>query len=199
MTQRYPLHWPDGQPRTPAHLRERSIYKVTQDRAQRDLIRELELMGAKDVVLSTNLRLRNDGLPYANQKRPDDPGVAIYWTTASGTKVGFGCDRFTRIRCNMRALGLTVAALRAIDRAGCTDVLEGAYRGWAQLPATTRAYTRPWHVVLGFDPDATPQRLALRARYRDLARKRHPDHGGSNEQMSELTDAYDRAKKELYG
>ena len=198
MTQRYPLTWPDGQPRTPAHKRERRwAYKVKQEQAQKELLHELELMDAKDVILSTNIKLRRDGLPYASQRAPDDPGVAVYWTTSSGIKVAIACDRYELIRSNIRALGLTVKALRAIERAGCTDVLEGAYRGWAQLPASTLGYARPWRTVLRCDDDALPAALTLRQRYRALARKRHPDHGGSNEQMAELTDAYERARKEL--
>lgn len=195
--ERYPLHWPDGQPRTPEHKRARSRYEVSQDRAQRDLVHELELMGARDVIISTNLKLRRDGLPYASQRTPDDPGVAIYWTTESGQDVAIACDRFSSIRDNMRALGLTVAALRAIDRAGCTDILERAYRGFAALPATVTPASRPWWRVLGYNEPEGLDFAAVRRRFRQLAATRHPDRGGSHEAMAELNDALERAKAEL--
>ncbi len=76
----YPLAWPEGWTRTPAHQRQRARYKVTGARATDGLIHELKLMGAarSAIVLSTNIVLRNDGLPCANQPRhmQDDPGVA---------------------------------------------------------------------------------------------------------------------------
>ena len=38
------------------------------------LSRELRLLGATGELLSTNVLTRLDGLPYSNQKEPDDPG-----------------------------------------------------------------------------------------------------------------------------
>ena len=35
--------------------------------------------GADDGMLSTNLRVKIDGLPYSNQKEPEDPGIAVYF------------------------------------------------------------------------------------------------------------------------
>ncbi|MBO6937515.1 MAG: J domain-containing protein [Deltaproteobacteria bacterium] len=196
--ERYPLHWPDGQPRTPEHRRERRwAYKVSQEQAQTELLHDLELMGAKDVILSTNIKLRRDGLPYASQRPPDDPGVAVYWTTESGVSVAIACDRFELIRENMRALGLTVAALRAVDRAGCTDVLEGAYRGWAQLPATVTPAPRPWWKVLGYDAPEGLDFPTVKRRFRELAATRHPDRGGAHEAMAELNGALEQARAEL--
>jgi hypothetical protein len=44
--------------------------------------------------------------------------------------------------------------------------------------------------VLGVSPLASAE--AVRARYHELAMERHPDRGGSVEQMRELNDAYER-------
>ena len=70
MTEAYPLQWPAG--RTRARYQERSRFKTTIGQATRDLMHEIRLMGAVNPVLSTNMRLRQDGLPYSNQRQPDD-------------------------------------------------------------------------------------------------------------------------------
>jgi hypothetical protein len=75
---RYPLTWPAGRGRTkfPA----RSKFKVQSfTRVRDELLNELKLLGATGVVLSANLKLRNDGLPLANQSQPADAGVAVYF------------------------------------------------------------------------------------------------------------------------
>lgn len=189
---RYPLHWPEDQARTAPHLRSYgSRYKVSQEQSQRELWRELELMGARNVVVSTNIQLRRDGLPYSGRRAPDDPGVAIYWTTKDGVDVCIACDGFQRLRDNMRACGLSIAALRSIERAGATQVLERAYRGFTRLPPSKR----PWREVLGAKPgDNFP---AVKQRYRELARRHHPDHGGNSTTMAVINDAWADAQKEL--
>jgi hypothetical protein len=77
-----------------------------------------------------------------------------------------------------------VAALRAIDRAGCTDVLERAYRGFAALPAHVTPSPRPWWKVLGFEGPEGLTFTTAKRRFRELAATRHPDRGGSHEAMA---------------
>ena len=61
MTEAYPLQWPTGKPRKQfpdrSKFGERSI-----DAATTILREELRRLGASNMVLSTNLRLRNDGI-----------------------------------------------------------------------------------------------------------------------------------------
>jgi len=73
----YPLHWPHGWKRR--NRRERAKFSTSFANARDGLIDELRLMGAKNIVLSTNIELRRDGLPYAKAKQPEDPGIAIYF------------------------------------------------------------------------------------------------------------------------
>lgn len=47
--------------------------------------------------------------------------------------------------------------------------------------------------------DGTPSWEEVMDRYRQLAKKRHPDCGGSNESMAELLRAFDEARMELDG
>lgn len=49
--------------------------------------------------------------------------------------------------------------------------------------------TRDWYDVLGVPPNAKPE--AIKGAYRQLAKQRHPDAGGSSAAMQELNAAYD--------
>lgn len=51
--------------------------------------------------------------------------------------------------------------------------------------------TRPWHEVLGVAPGA--DKATIRAAYRKLAHRYHPDKGGSTERMAEINAAKDEA------
>jgi hypothetical protein len=71
----YPLQWPDGWPRTAYGKRESDsrfdgkVYGLTMGRARDQLIAELQRPGAGGVVISSNVQLRQDGLPYSDQRR----------------------------------------------------------------------------------------------------------------------------------
>lgn len=45
------------------------------------------------------------------------------------------CDQFREVRWNMCAIGLTIKAIRQIERCGTTSLLERAFKGFAALPA----------------------------------------------------------------
>lgn len=198
MPERYPLHWPEGWERTPPHRRaSTSAYKVSETTARVDLVHSIELFGGRDIVLSTNIKLRHDGLPYANQSRLDDPGVAVYWVDRQTKQPwALACDKYTHIRDNYRAIGLTVDGLRLIKRSGASQLLNRAYKGFAALPASTK---KPWRAVFGYDADEQPTYKDVQKRYYRFARENHPDHGGSNAAMHDLNDAIADAKKELEG
>ena len=72
----YPLQWPHGRPR--ARFTERSRFgNRTVDAATKELFAEIRCLGAGSPVLSTNIKLRLDGLPYSNQTPPADKGMAV--------------------------------------------------------------------------------------------------------------------------
>ncbi len=185
MTEAYPLHWPAGRPRT--RRPEPSRFKVTMAQARDELLHELRLMGARYPVLSTNVELRRDGLPYANQKEPDDRGVAIYFETG-GRQMVFSCDRWNRVCDNVQAIRHTIAALRGIKRWGTGDMVEAAFTGFEALPPP-----KGWRDVLG-DVHTLDE---AKASYRRLAKERHPDMGGNDALMAELTEAFGVAEAEL--
>ena len=49
------------------------------DQARR-LRGEFAPLGGTAIVLSTNQRVRNDGIPYAVRSQIDDPGAAVYFS-----------------------------------------------------------------------------------------------------------------------
>jgi hypothetical protein len=74
----FPLRWPTGWPRTAPGKRGRAGFKVSADTVRRELFGELRALGARDVVVSSNVPLRQDGTPMADVMRNAmaDPGVA---------------------------------------------------------------------------------------------------------------------------
>ena len=196
----YPLHWPVGRSRT--RWRETSKFKTTFARARDDIVREVALlidtnvryMRQGDVIISTNIPLRNDGLPYANYRKPDDPGVAVYFTYRK-RQMCFACDRWNRIEDNMQAVCKTIEALRGIARWGTGDMLEAAFTGFAALPAPSRQ--GGWREVLGISESHNWTIDRVREEYRRLASIHHPDRGGSAEKMAELNAAWEQAQQAL--
>lgn len=75
MTISYPLVWPAGWPHTPIERRRNCWhFQTTFDRARKDLLHELDLMGAKGVVISSWLPLNRDGSPRATEREGRDDG-----------------------------------------------------------------------------------------------------------------------------
>jgi len=186
MTEAYPLYWPEYRPRT--KRRERSRFGVTMARARDGIMHECRLMGGRNIVISSNVALRRDGLPYADQRRIEDPGVAVYFER-KGRSVCFACDRWDTVADNMRAIGKTIEALRGVARWGTGDMMEAAFQGFEALPAPS------WRDDLGLSPGAN---LADAERaFRERARTMHPDVGGDQESMSKLNAAIERARREL--
>jgi hypothetical protein len=191
----YPLQWPTGWRRTPGDGRRGASFTRYRkqlsiaDGVQR-VLQELERIGAgrEDVVISTNVELRLDGLPRSDRMEPGDPGAAVYWRSGSSTKV-MAADHYERVADNLAALAATLEAMRAIERHGGAAILERAFAGFAALPAPTE-----WWRVLGVDRHCT--REEAKAAYRRLASQHHPDRGGSADKMAELNAAQERALQE---
>lgn len=187
----FPLSWPHGWKRT--EKRKRSAFRTTFARSRDDLFRNLKLMGVNNwnVILSTNIPLRRDGLPYAGQANPQDPGVAIYFKHKSKDMV-FACDTYHDVTDNVWAVCKTIEAIRGIQRWGASDMMERAFTGFTALPA---ARGTSWWEILGISRHSTL--TEANDAWKKLAKHHHPDKGGSQEKMYEINRAWHEAEKEL--
>lgn len=203
-TEAYPLAWPPGRARTERYRRERAKFDVTFTRARDNIVREVTLLAGgrygpdPQIVISTNIALRRDGLPLAGQRQPEDVGVAVYFLYKK-RQMSFACDRWLKIEHNMQAIAKTIEALRGTARWGTGDMLEAAFTGFTALPAPIAAgIKRPWRVVMNLDGGFEKITADIvRMRYRTLASEYHPDRGGDPAKMTELNAARAQALKEI--
>lgn len=160
------------------------------------MLDEIERLGGKDVVISSNAQYRADGMPYARQGYIRDTGVAVYFTRKNQPVV-FACDTYGHIHENIHAIGLTIEALRTIERHGAAELLDRAFTGFEALPAP--GAKKHWREILDVPAD-TPAGMQLhraREHYRALANIHHPDRGGSHDRMAEINVAWEEAQNEL--
>lgn len=183
-TEAFPLQWPVSRTRT--KIRERAVFKVSMGRSIRDIQDEVRMLGGSNLVISTNMPLRMDGMPTTARRLIADPGAAAYFVY-KGRAVCFACDRWDSLEGNLRAISLTINALRGIARWGTGDMVAAAFTGFVALPAP-KVEDEP-HEVLGVSENAT--RAEIEYAYRRLAQQCHPDVGGSNEAMSRINTARD--------
>lgn len=186
----YPLCWPQEWPRTKQPVDSR--FMVTQDRAQTLMFKEIIKLGGTDIILSTNIRLRRDGFPYASQRQPEDRGVAVYFTYKKQS-MAFACDKYCQLGDNIHAIGKTIEALRGIERWGASDMMARAFTGFAQL--THQPYGS-WRSILEAGEDYSKEQCEHQ--FRILAKVSHPDQKeGSHQKMTVLLWAREEMRKEL--
>lgn len=208
----HPLQWPEGWPRTDYfkkkygkfNKKERrpgsnwaSARDVTVAEACSRVLDELDRMGIdrQDVVISTNVRTRLDGLPRSGEREPDDGGAAVYWQTKKGERRVMAIDQYLSVADNLAAIAATLDAMRAIERHGGAQILDRAFTGFTALPEPRRA--RHWREVIGV-PQWETSLSEVRAIYRRRAMELHPDRpGGSHNAMAELNAALSAAEREL--
>lgn len=201
----YPLAWPAGWKRTVSRTRAKfgrgvqqyrteikdgrqqqvpsyvSKTSLTIDQATQRVIGELKRFGIAnwDIVVSTNLVLRQDGLPKSGQAAPRDPGAAVYWLKGKDSRC-MAVDRYDRVQDNLAAIAATLEAMRAIDRHGGAAILDRAFLGFKALAAPEQ-----WWTILGCKQDAN--KLEIERAFRIKASDAHPDkEGGSHEAMAKL-------------
>lgn len=211
---RHPLHWPAGWRRTEASQRERAKFSksvrqygkhsdgreyaydrkqaLTIAEATQRVLEELGRMGvaSDDIVISSNLRLRLDGMPASGQANPEDCGAAVYWRHGAGTRC-MAVDRYDRVQDNLAAIAATLDALRAVERHGGATILDRAFTGFVALPAP-----RAWWQVLEL-PGPNPTREQLESAHRRLISKHHPDKGGDAETAADINTARDQGMEAI--
>jgi hypothetical protein len=201
----YPLAWPAGRPRRPDKDRKVGRFThdgrwISRDQAAKRVLAELKRLGGTYPLISSNVRVRKDGLPYAKdaEREPDDRAVCLYFML-DGQPFALACDRYTEVADNLAAIAAHIEATRAIERHGVASAAE-TLQAFSALPPPPPGGSiiigqavKPWHEVLGVAPSAPTS--VIEAAYRALARKAHPDAGGSADEMAALNQARDAGLK----
>lgn len=152
------------------------------------LARELRALDAHNIVVEldiTDADLRIDGIPRANARLARD-GVRISFDSKWGP-LRYETGEFIGWQENVRAIALSMEALRKVDRYGVSKRGE-QYRGWRQLPTGTD----PADAIQTRD-----QAQALIDSHGGLVaaiKATHPDHGGDATEFRKVMRA-----KELLG
>ncbi len=180
MIEAFPLHWPENRPRGKVYS---ARFDVSFAGARDGLVDEVKRLGGINMVISTNIELRRDGLPYANQPEPQDKGVAVYFIY-KGKSMCFACDRWDKVKDNMRAIAKTIDALRGIERWGSGEMVNQAFTGFLAIEAPRK---RKWFEIIGCKESAFA--TEIKDCYRNKAKQLHPDNGGTQEAMAELNQA----------
>lgn len=192
--QRYPLAWPAHRPRRRSQDRIKGDFQangkpITLAAAADRLDDQIERLGGKYPVLSSNVELRLDGRPRADRSPPQDPGACVYFEL-KGRPMAMACDAYTTVQMNIAAIANHIDAVRRQARYGVASA-EESLQAFEALPAPGG---RHWTTVLGIARDADPE--TIKAAHRRLLIDRHPDRGGSDSDMAEINAARDRALKE---
>jgi hypothetical protein len=199
-----PALWPKGAKRTPEEKRQRGRFKAVWQSTLDLLDTELVMVGARDIEISIDCPerdIRQDGWPKGDA-RVRSPGVVVRFTHPKAGELVYPCDTFRDWQDNLRAIALSLEALRAVDRYGVTKSGE-QYAGFKALPASTSDAMSPEQAsaVIAKFSGISSEAIVGFADVADMAfdrarRRTHPDNkdaGGSHDDFTLL----ERAKKAL--
>lgn len=213
----YPLDWPVGWKRTKAGNRRNGQFKKMEtvsgdttswkrgrsvsvfDSIER-ILYQLQRMGVdrQDVVISTNVRTRLDGLPRSGERAPEDPGAAVYWLDGYAAPEQqsrcMAIDQYATVEDNLAGIAATLEAMRAIERHGGAEILQRTFSGFLALPEKAM---QPWRNVLGLADHPVISRDTILATTRDLLLKHNPDTGGNRDEYETIIEARKRALEEV--
>lgn len=188
--------WPGKQ--RPSYARKRSTFRAKYAARLGMLEKELNHLGAKDIVIQVYLDrndIRNDGWPRSSA-RPNQPGVVLSFRKKTGEELSFPCDTYDGWEDNLYAIALSLEALRSVDRYGVTQQAE-QYKGWAKLPAPAQEQSKDKEWAYGHlarlagtvTSALRGNTAAIQLAYRTATRATHPDTGGSTSAFQLLQDA----------
>jgi len=181
----YPLQWPLGYPTTqrPTPARFKTSFASARDNA----IYEIKRLGGKDIVISTDIPTRNDGMPYADAARRSmkSQGVACYFNYNGEPRV-FCCDKWDDVADNMQAIYKSIEAIRGLGRWGVSDMLNRVFTGFEALPQSTGE----WFEILGVAENATEEEV--KRAWREKTLQHHPDRKGNVDEYNRCNAAYQK-------
>ncbi|EFO33961.1 heat shock protein DnaJ domain-containing protein [Roseibium sp. TrichSKD4] len=188
----FPLSWPETLPRTAKPTASR--FNTNLNKAMSNVKNALRLFsedsskGVANVVICSNVTL--------GANNPADPGVAI-WFQWDGLSVCIAVDRYSKVQDNVQAVYHILEARRTELRHGGLNIVRAPFAGFRALPSSgTEVH---WLMALNIGPGTTPDKSIIEEAYRQLAKKHHPDAGGSDERMAELNRARTEALEAVNG
>lgn len=208
--------WSGPRTRSP----QRSRFDASWEKTWSLLMREASSLGARRLLIlldadATHFRL--DGRLRAEAKLRSQAVVVV--VDGRHGPIRLPCDRYDRWQDNIRAIALSLEALRSVDRYGVTRSSE-QYRGWTALPpGSAPEAADPWRTVeeaaaflievLNGTPPIDGDELALledpnylASLWRDIVKKCHPDQGGDAKVMVRANRAkafIDRSREAMAG
>jgi hypothetical protein len=189
--------WPGGDH---TRYRKASQFSSTYPATLELLQRELGMLGVTEAVLQLAIGeadIRTDGMPRASA-RPAHPGVVLTFESRHG-HLQYATDVFDTWHDNLRAIALSLEALRLVDRYGISKRGE-QYTGWKALPAggngrghreTAARFVLRCAGLADDDVNVSGvlDGSSLHSVYRLAARRAHPDTGGSDAVFAQLEQA----------
>lgn len=161
-------------PHKPTTNRPYCRFKTTYPRTLTLLQREVEALGGRDVVMGVGLSerdLRLDGQPRAGARAFGHPGIELSFETRDHGTLTYATDQFDDWQDNVRAIALSLEALRSVERYGVSKGRQ--YAGFALLTA-------------GPGLDEHGRRLVERyGSLRAALRATHPDTGSAEHTVSD--------------
>lgn len=164
------------------------------------LIDEVERLNGRNLVVEVDIReqdLRRDGTIRANAREAASPAVVIAFEATHGPML-FRCDTFHAPyrdqgpdwQHNVRAVALTLQALRAVDRYGATDTGQ-QYQGFKAIGGGTPMPAAPERMsssaaaelIRSYGPAGE---VSLESAYRRALRATHPDMGGQRDDFERV-------------
>lgn len=209
---RFPLAWPAHRPRRAAKNRIRGDFSetlgdgtgktkpISLQTASERLELQVERLGGRYPILSTNVELRMDGRPRADRSPPADPGACVYFDL-KGTPYALACDTYTDVAQNIAALANHIDALRRQERYGVASAAESLH-AFQALPAPDHVLPsrRPWRQALGF-PESWPPNGMLIDSVRDTITRHYRAEAikaqGNEAALADINIARDAALKEF--
>jgi len=172
-----------------------SQFKASWNRTLEQLEYELMQLAATGIVLQAGFharQLRRDGWPYGDAT-PTHPAVILSFRDSENRALSFPCDRYTEYTDNVRAIALSLEALRAVDRFGVTKRSE-QYAGFKAIEApkawTVEDAAQFIAIKAGSASGAVISDAGhYRSAYRVAASSLHPDKGGNPHEWKLLGDA----------
>lgn len=158
------------------------------------LLREVRALSGRQLVLEVDVpesQIRNDGRLYARAVARSS-AVRVAFESEHGP-LSYATDRFTTWQDNVRAIALSLEALRKVDRYGVTRRGEQyagfkAIGGGTPMPgpaATPMTSSAASELLRSYAPVGSPLAVCRRAAFRAT----HPDHGGTRAAFDRVQEA----------